>query len=609
MNNGHKNIGNPNMRTYMRTSLKQTTTIKQKQKMKPYFIAAIWTISIAAVAGILAFIALNFGHTEKALAGGGAGATFTSTTTGGNWATGGTWTGGSTPANWANNTAVLNGNISLTSTTTAINGFTSITLNNGKSFTSGTSSIANDLTLQNVTFNVVSGSMTVYGNLALSSTALTITSGNLIVTGTLDINSGSTLTVASGGTVTAASFNTSNNSDAILTNNGNVTINGNVSHGGVITNNSTGTMQINGNLVSTGSGSSLYTNNGILNVTGSMTLPNSGKLQNNPGGQILVANSVTVSSNQNLINGTNVSPPLYADLVIEKNLIQSSSGDVLLQKNSRTAVYGNVTDSGGGGTLLTVSNGGQVYINGNIVYTGGGDIITNSNTTNPWGLYVNGTTTNSGGGSTTTVNKASKAVMQSTNAPFYNWVASLVDSPLPIKLLYFKVEETSASGIALTWATATEENFDRFIVERSQDGKTFESITEIKGAGNSKKVLTYGYKDENPSNGKNYYRLKELDLDEKFEYSNVLSADFQGTNSVTLYPNPSNGEFINYSTNFSPQSDDEITVIDLSGAEVIRQRVDEGTGRIEFNFPLKAGAYIVKYTSSNFNSKQRLIVK
>jgi hypothetical protein len=595
----------------MKTRLRQTlnTTQKQKQKIKPFFIVAAWAVSIAMAAGVVVFVALNLGQFEKSIAAPPGGSTFTSTTTGGNWATGSTWSGGSAPSNWGNNTAVLNGNITLTSSTTAINGFTSITLNNGKTFTSGTSSAANDLSMQSVTLNVVSGSMVIHGNLTVSSSSLTITSGTLTVTGQLNINSGATVTVASGGSLTAASMATSNNSDAILTNNGTVTINGNVSHGGVVNNNSTGTMQINGNLASTGSGSSDYINAGVLNVSGNITLPSSGKLHNNPGGQIMVGNNVTVGGNQNLINGTNVAPPLYADLVIQNNLIASSSGDVLFDKNSRTAIYGDVTDSGDGGTLFTVNNGGQIYVDGNISYSGGGNVITNNNTTNPFGLYVNGTTTNSGGGSTTTANKANKAVMQSTNPTFYNWVASLSDSPLPIKLLYFKVEENTTNGVALNWATAMEENFDKFIVERSQDGKIFEPVTEIAGAGNSKKVLTYSYNDGHPFNGKNYYRLKSVDRDEKFEYSNVLSTDFKGTNSVSLYPNPSNGEFMNYATNFDPEGEDEISVIDLSGAEVIRQRVDENTGRIEFSTPLKAGAYIVKYTSSTFNSKQRLIVK
>jgi hypothetical protein len=588
----------------VKSKLRNSPIVTHKQKMKPMLVYAVWTFAIATFASITVFVALNFGNVEKVFAA----STFTSTTTGGNWTVGSTWTGGSAPGNWADNTANINGNTTLTSSTTDIKGFTLITLNNGKSLTSGTSSLANNLTLQSVTFNVVNGTFTVYGNLSISSSTLAIMAGTLNVTGTLNINSGATVSVSSGASITAGALSISNNSDAILNNGGIVTINGNVSQGGVVNNNSTGSMQVNGNLTSTGSGSSKLTNSGNLNVEGSITLPNSGKLYNNPGGKILVNTDVVVSGNQNLINGTNVAPPQYADLVVKRNLVSSSSGDVLFDKNSRVMISGNVTDSGDGGTLFIVNNGGQVYVDGSISYTGGGNSITNNNTTNPYGLYVNGTITNSGGGSVTTANKASKSTLQTTNPPFYAWVVSQLGA-LPIKLIAFKINDIEKDGITLTWATASEENFDRFSIERSNDGNTFQSIAEVKGAGNSKTMLRYSFKDEHPAAGKSYFRLKAIDQDGKFEYSPVLTVDFESSNKLTIYPNPSNGEYINFAINFNPTSDDVISILDLSGSEIVRQQVDEGTGRIVFNTTLKSGAYIVKYTSAQFNHTERMVVR
>lgn len=616
----------------------------QKQKAKPTLVYAFWAIAIATLVGLIVFVSINFGRFENLFAG----STF-NTATAGNWATGTTW-GGSAPGNWSSNTANINHNITLTSTTTAINGFTLITLNNGKSFTSGTSTTSNDLSFQNVTFNVTNGNIIVYGNLTLNNTALTITSGTLTVTGTLTLTGGATITSNSSGTISAgaitssgsggtltvnsgalsvtnglsinsgfavnlasgvsasaASLSMSNNNDAILNNAGTLTINGNVSEGGVI--NNTGTMQINGNLVSSGSSTSIFTNTGNLNVTGSITLPSSGKLYENPGGKIVVDGSVTVDGNLNLVIGTNVSPPAYADLVIKQNLIGTGSGDVLFDKNSRVAIYGNVTDSGGGGTLFTVNNGGQVYVNGNMTYTGGGSKITNNNTTNPYGLYVNGTVSNSNATGTTS-NLTNKATMKSTNLPFYNWVASLSNSPLPITLVDFKIAETTSDHITLSWSTTMEKNFDKFIIERSVNGQTFESIAELKGAGNSKTALNYSYQDNDPLIGTNYYRLKSVDLDKTFEYSkNVVSANFASHKEFSIYPNPSNGDLINFKINFEPKEDDVISVIDLSGAEVMRVKVDGSDNQIQFRETLKPGMYIVKYSSADFQRKERLQVK
>src|SRR5205085_10191378 len=108
-----------------------------------------------------------------------------------------------------------------------------------------------------------------------------------------------------------------------------------------------------------------------------------------------------------------------------------SSGDITVNRNARVAIFGNVIDDGSGGSLFTINNGGQVYIDKDISFTGGGDKIINNNTTNPWGLYTNGTITNSGGGATTTANDADKATMKSSNPAFYNWAASVPNSPLP----------------------------------------------------------------------------------------------------------------------------------------------------------------------------------
>lgn len=103
--------------------------------------------------------------------------------------------------------------------------------------------------------------------------------------------------------------------------------------------------------------------------------------------------------------------------------------------------------------------------------------------------------------------------------------ASLNCTPLPIELLYFKGDMKSCVENLLTWGTATELNNDRFEIERSNDGITFEKIAIVKGAGNSLQVLKYNYSDTNPGLGINYYRLKQVDYDSQFKYTNLISVD------------------------------------------------------------------------------------
>ena len=188
------------------------------------------------------------------------------------------------------------------------------------------------------------------------------------------------------------------------------------------------TLTVNANM--TVGGGSTVSVSGNLVIHGDLTL--NSNLNILPGGTVTVYGNVIVYSSNYLVVGTNAVGPPYADLIIQNDLRQISSGDVTLNKNARVAVLGNVSDNGDGGTKLTLNQGAQMYVNGNINYSGGGDNIVNNNSTNPYGLYVNGSTNNSGGGSSTTANDANKATMVVTNPLFATWV-STQQALMPVK--------------------------------------------------------------------------------------------------------------------------------------------------------------------------------
>ncbi|MCZ6521827.1 MAG: T9SS type A sorting domain-containing protein, partial [Bacteroidetes bacterium] len=109
-------------------------------------------------------------------------------------------------------------------------------------------------------------------------------------------------------------------------------------------------------------------------------------------------------------------------------------------------------------------------------------------------------------------------------------------NPLPVELLSFDAISRS-NDILLKWTTATETNNDFFTMERSIDAFTWNIIGNVAGAGNSDVELTYQLIDEQPLDGLNYYRLKQIDFDGTFEYSQVISAQF-GIQELLIYPNP-----------------------------------------------------------------------
>ena len=119
-------------------------------------------------------------------------------------------------------------------------------------------------------------------------------------------------------------------------------------------------------------------------------------------------------------------------------------------------------------------------------------------------------------------------------------VAVTPNSPLPVELLWFEARIT-ASGTALSWATASEYNSAYFEVQRSADGRRFETLSRVASAGSSKATLQYHALDAAPRPGLGYYRLTQTDLDGRTSYSPVrtVSATTKRSDlSAQLYPNP-----------------------------------------------------------------------
>ncbi len=97
---------------------------------------------------------------------------------------------------------------------------------------------------------------------------------------------------------------------------------------------------------------------------------------------------------------------------------------------------------------------------------------------------------------------------------------------LPVELVDFKAAALK-DRVLLNWRTQTESNFDQYVVEHSMDNTDFVPIGNVIAAGTSFGTLNYEYVHNNPRTGINYYRLKLLELDGSFTYSNVSPAVFK----------------------------------------------------------------------------------
>jgi len=143
-----------------------------------------------------------------------------------------------------------------------------------------------------------------------------------------------------------------------------------------------------------------------------------------------------------------------------------------------------------------------------------------------------------------------------------------IDTPLPVELTSF-VASTKEDDIYLKWATATEVDNYGFEVERSVDEGDFKKIGFLPGHGNSNSPKEYSFTD-NFVNGFVSYRLKQIDNDGSFSYSDIVKVEALTVNDFAVYqnyPNPFNPiTAIKYKT--PSDSKVKITITNSLGEEI-----------------------------------------
>jgi hypothetical protein len=170
-------------------------------------------------------------------------------------------------------------------------------------------------------------------------------------------------------------------------------------------------------------------------------------------------------------------------------------------------------------------------------------------------------------------------------------IAADIVCPLPIELISFTGQKTSSANV-LNWSTISEKDNDYFVLERSTNGKDFIAIATIEGNGTSTSGHSYQFIDNNPPSENVYYRLKQVDFNGTYHFSNVIVIEASKTEDVFIYPNPNNGSF-NISFMNAGQSY-ILDITDLTGRQVYHG-IGETTGSMELD-EFVPGLYIVKAT-------------
>jgi len=220
-----------------------------------------------------------------------------------------------------------------------------------------------------------------------------------------------------------------------------------------------------------------------------------------------------------------------------------------------------------------------------------------------WQDRGNGSTTGSAASGTIT---SSSAV--SVFGPFTLASAGGLN-PLPIELLSFTAE-LNGYVVDLKWATASERDNAEFIIERSKDALSFDEVFSMPGAGNSSSVIHYTGVDDAPLPGISYYRLKQVDFDGSFAYSDVVAVQREASldeMNITLFPNPSMGD-LNVVLSDVPDEEIWLGISDGAGRLVLRERVS-GTRTQVHADQLPAGTYTVVLTGNTRTLDRKQWVK
>lgn len=204
-------------------------------------------------------------------------------------------------------------------------------------------------------------------------------------------------------------------------------------------------------------------------------------------------------------------------------------------------------------------------------------------------------------------------IRNTSNSNCYNYIyfASPCSAPLPATLLAFDGRLTTKKEVALQWSTSQEYNVSHFEIERSNQQANFVRIGMVKATGSSTANNLYALLDVAPLGGENYYRLKIVDEDGQYTYSNVIMVnnDDVQTQLTGMYPNPAH-DALNIEMNLVKTEVVHIQVLDAVGHEVTQwQRTwQRGTHAEQFSVKgLAAGNYVLRIMTSQGAITRKLV--
>lgn len=177
---------------------------------------------------------------------------------------------------------------------------------------------------------------------------------------------------------------------------------------------------------------------------------------------------------------------------------------------------------------------------------------------------------------------------------------------LPIELVFFEAS-CYENKVNLNWQTASENNNNKFIIERSFDGYQYDKIAEINSSGSSSITSNYNYSDSSFKLGVNYYRLSQSDLNGTITFLDIAAVQFCGSEEFHIYPNPFTDYFTIDLNSYADQA--KLIVKDMLG-KIVYTEVFEETSQIEYQLDnLFSGQYVIDVLVNENKLLRTIVIK
>ncbi|TAE74678.1 MAG: T9SS C-terminal target domain-containing protein [Bacteroidetes bacterium] len=286
----------------------------------------------------------------------------------------------------------------------------------------------------------------------------------------------------------------------------------------------------------------------------------------------------------------------------------SSPTPVLVRVSTRE--YWQLDRNLGGTTTAQV----EIFWEDNI-YSGINEIINDDLKVARW----NGTGWENRGGNPTTITgtilKGSiyTNTQQSNFSPWAFGSISNIGNPLPTDLLSFEGKSNQNQTTTLNWKTWNEINTKTFEIEKSNNALDFQTLTALEPKGGMNQIKNYELIDYQPFSPVTYYRLKIIDNDNSFKYSQIIAVNVEKLDKIQIknvYPNPFQ-ENINVEFDMAENQNYQISIVDMQGKNVFTDTKNTGNTsyqKLSFDLShLSQGNYIIKISNGKNMVAEKII--